>query len=73
MTRLAFRLFAQPSFLEGLARLIDVGGTLNEYEHMVSPEEANFLAIEADWEAVGEDIVAAIEKFRRRHREAVGE
>lgn len=73
MTERTFRLFARPSFLEGLARLIDVGGTLNEYNRVISPEEADLLAIESDWEAVGEDLIAAIEKFRRRHQEAVGE
>jgi len=50
-----------------------VGGTLNEYNRVISPEEADLLAIESDWEAVGEDLIAAIEKFRRRHQEAVGE
>lgn len=55
-------LFATPSFLEGLARTIDLGTTLDEYNSSITPEQADFLAVKNDWEVIGEDIVFAIEK-----------
>lgn len=55
-------LFASPSFLEGLARTIDLGATLDEYNSSITPEQADFLALKNDWEVVGEDIAYAIEK-----------
>jgi hypothetical protein len=67
-----FKRLIMPSFWEGIARLIDVGGTLNEYHRPTSSKEADLRAIESDWEAVAGDIVAATEKFRRRNRESVG-
>ena len=30
-------IYARPSFLEGMARILDIGGTLNEY-HFVSED-----------------------------------
>lgn len=63
-----FRLYARPSFWEGLARLLDVGGTLNEYNYSDSDEEADVRAILSDWEAVGKDIRAAIKKFEMEHQ-----
>lgn len=46
-------LFATPSFTEGAARLFDFGGTLQEYNTSPTPEEADALALHADWAAVG--------------------
>jgi hypothetical protein len=53
-------LFARPSFAEGVARLADFGGTLNQYNSSSSGQEADELALWADWCAVGEDMQAAI-------------
>jgi hypothetical protein len=55
-------LFASPSFLEGLARTIDLGSTLDEYNQSVTPEQADLIAIRNDWEMIGEDIFIAFEK-----------
>lgn len=46
-------LTARPSFVEGLARIVDIGGTLNEYNTSLSNTQADYLAIAADWQAVG--------------------
>ena len=50
--------YARPSFLEGVARIFDFGGTLNTY-YLVSsdedPREVDARAIASDWEAVGKD------------------
>ena len=59
-------IYARSSFLEGIARIFDFGGTLNTY-YLVSsdedPREADARAIASDWEAVGKDIADAIEKY----------
>lgn len=52
-------LFAQPSFLEGMGRVLDFGGTLNEYNRARTPEEADAIAAWADWSAVGADLLGA--------------
>lgn len=52
-------LYARPSFLEGWARAIDLGGTLNQYNDSPTSEQADWIALAADWEAVGNDIEQA--------------
>ena len=56
-------LFARPSFTEGIARALDMGGTLQEYNSSVSPEQADALALGADWRVVGEDLLRAMEQL----------
>ena len=53
-------LYARPSFLEGAARILDFGGTLNVYNRSVTPEEADLVALRSDWEALGQDLRVAI-------------
>lgn len=54
--------FASPSFLTGMARVLDLGATLELYSYNVSPtpEEADARAIGTDWEVVGSDLAEAI-------------
>ncbi len=59
-------LFARPSFVEGVARVMDLGTTLQIYNESKTPEEADFKAMKKDWQAVGDDIVYAINKYGRR-------
>ena len=54
------RLFARPSFVEGMARVLDMGGTLNEYNTSPSGEEADAIAIWSDWAAIGQDMRAVM-------------
>ena len=50
----------EPSFWEGFARVLDVGGTFDSFdEHVSTPEDA-YLALAADWYAVGADLHHAI-------------
>lgn len=49
-------LFARPSFVEGVARILDFGNTLSEYNVALTPEQAGTLALVADWLAVGADL-----------------
>jgi hypothetical protein len=59
MDMLSTFLFAEPSFAEGMARVLDLGGNLNEYNRSLTDKQADFWAIYADWRATGEDIRAA--------------
>ena len=58
------RLFARPSFEEGVARVMDLGATLNIYNIDETPEEADAKAIYSDWAAVGDDIIYSISKYQ---------
>ena len=53
-------LTAQPSFLEGVARLFDFAGTMTVYNESRSPDEADIRALRADWQALGDDMRFAI-------------
>lgn len=57
-----FFLFARPSFIEGLARIFDLGNSLNVYNESLTGREADFKALWADWSMVGQDITDAIHK-----------
>ena len=51
----SFYLFARPSFLEGIARIFDFSGTLNEYNQTPTNQIADELALLSDEEAIRED------------------
>ena len=51
-------LFARPSFIEGMARLFDFGGTLNEYNTVLMTDET---ALALDWASVGADLWDALD------------
>jgi len=55
-----FRLFNRPTFFSGIARLVDFGGVLNEYNTSPSAAEADARAIAADWQQVGRDLAQAM-------------
>ncbi len=64
-------LFARPSFLEGVARALDLGGTLQEYNSSPSPEQADALALSADWRVVGADLLRAMDELSEEHKVAI--
>ena len=61
-------LYAQPSFLEGIGRLVDFAGLLEDYNYSATPEEADRSALTADWYAVGDDLRQVCDDFARRHQ-----
>jgi hypothetical protein len=63
---MTFRLFAEPSFLEGVARLVDLGATLNVYNESGTPAEADQQALLSDWMTVGEDIQMSIYAYEQQ-------
>ncbi len=56
MSELSKFLFADPSFAEGMARVLDLAGRLNTYNSSQTEKQADFWALYADWRAVGQDI-----------------
>lgn len=66
MTEEGFQLYASPSFLEGMARLWDPAGFLNQYNRSATPRQADQKAIMQDWFMVGSDIRAAIKDVEKK-------
>lgn len=60
---ITFMIFARPSFIEGIVRLIDLGGTLNIYNESGTEDEADYKALHNDWIMVGNDIKSSIENY----------
>ena len=53
-------LVAKPSFLSGIARVLDIGSSLPTYNLSETPAEADAKAIRSDWGNVGKDLAHAI-------------
>ena len=58
-------LFARPSFIGGLAKVLDLGNTLTDYNFFSDGVESDARAIAADWKAVGMDIQTALNKYEK--------
>ena len=56
-------LFARPSLIEGIARIMDMRGTLNEYNASDTGAVADAIAIWMDWRMIGQDIHGAMGAF----------
>jgi hypothetical protein len=69
MGTLSTFLFARPSFAEGAARIVDFGDTLREYNTSLTSEQADYLALFADWRQVGMDIQRATLEYSRQVKE----
>ena len=68
MSELFGFLYARPSFIEGVARALDLGGTLQEYNNSPTGEMADRLALEADLQTVTEELKAAIAQDHAEQR-----
>lgn len=55
-------LFERPSFWEGMARVLDIGNTINVYNDSTTGKEADLKAIRADWNAILSDYKKAVEE-----------
>lgn len=58
-------LFAEPSFIRGVGRAVDLGATRNNYNDSDTPEEADARALRSDWAAVGKDLRSAMRTLDR--------
>ena len=52
------------AFFDGAGSILDLGGTAYDRPSAFSPDEADYLAILSDWQAVGRDLRAAESRFR---------
>ena len=52
-------LFAQPSFLSGAARVLDLGGTFDQYN---TDPDADSVALASDWLVLGDDLFEVMGK-----------
>ena len=53
-------LFAMPSFLSGMGRVLNLGGVHTDYNQNLTPQEADRKALASDFKAVGDDIRTAM-------------
>ena len=63
-------LFASFGFFEGMGRTMDLRGTLVNANESLTPKEADGRAILSDWQAVGQDIDTAIERYAQEREKA---
>lgn len=61
-------LCADPSWLSGAARILDLGGTFDVYNSSENGEEADAKATYSDWYMVGEDLQHAIDEYELQAR-----
>ena len=59
---MTFYLCARPSFLGGAAQLMDLGNTLFVYNESLTPSQADYLAMKADWATIGNDLRYALQR-----------
>lgn len=62
-------LFVRPSLFHGLARTLDLWGSLNFYNSSKTPGEADARAAWADWSVVGEELMRALDTLHKEHDE----
>jgi len=61
-------LYANPSFLEGVARILDFGNALSTYNESKNGKEADSKALNSDWSVIGQDIRDATARFGKEHQ-----
>lgn len=59
-------LFARPSFIEGFARIVDFGNTLNIYNDSKTVNEADLKALKSDFKMIGKDIASAVKVYDKK-------
>lgn len=60
-----FYFFARPSFVDGMARILDFGLTMQDYNRSRTVTEADYIAISNDWQAVGKDIKTVLSRYEQ--------
>jgi len=59
-------LCARPSFVEGVGRILDFGGALDQYNGSITPAQADYLALRGDWRLVGLDLARVLDAERTK-------
>lgn len=62
-------LFAPPSFLSGMASILDLSGSLDWYNYSTTGDEADWKAIYSDYRMIGQDIEDAVREYERVYAE----
>ncbi len=57
------RLFANPSFIDGVSRAFDFLGNQDVYNEDLTAEEVDSKALFSDWASVGDHLISAAEKL----------
>ena len=55
----------KPSFIGGMAKVLDLGNTLSIYDKKIPSQLLDFEALKHDWEKVGEDLYSSINIYER--------
>jgi hypothetical protein len=63
-------LCAEPSFVEGMARIFDFGDVLDQYNQSLTPAQADYLALRGDWQLIGNDLGSVLDLERPNRQEA---
>ena len=63
--RVSSVLGADPSSIEGIARLLDIGNTLQAYNDSDTGQNADHKALKHDWQMIGDDIRYSISRYER--------
>jgi hypothetical protein len=61
-------LYARPSFLGGIASVLDLGDTLTEFNNSLTPEQADYIAIKADVQAIAGDMRQVAQELSAQRR-----
>ena len=56
-------LFASPSLLSGIARILDIGGQFDSYNESETDEMADATALYSDFRMVGQDLQKSMESL----------
>jgi hypothetical protein len=63
--------FARSSWLSGLARILDIGGTFTAYNRGSTAAETDWFALASDTEMISRDFWAAVKSYTDENRSAV--
>ena len=66
MTNVSMCSFVMPSFLTGVARLLDLSGRFDVYNDSADESLADARAIYSDWRMVGQDLAGAMTVVERK-------
>ena len=58
-------LYARPSFIGGASRVLDLFGTLQEYNKSLTPEIADQRAMFSDFRAIGADLEELMKRYEK--------
>jgi hypothetical protein len=61
-------LYSVPSFWSGVARVVDFGAVLDQYNTSESREESDLRAVASDWYAVGSDLHHSMRGYAETRR-----